>query len=383
MRLARTEINMAYRTADYERFQQLDFVVGFKVVLSNNHTCKGVKGIFVDICDELQGEYPKDFKFVGWHPHCRCHVEAILSTEDEIKQNLKDILQGKETELQSVNEVRELPDNFKNWLKNNAERSMQHYSMPYFIRDNKKYVPQIYRDAYGMRNAYDTFAEYEKAMRYNAKNANFSKEQLANIRELNKVLPVMQGQIMDIAKADTGKPNPNFDIKGAKVKGYRHNCQTCTMAYELRRRGFDVEAMRSPSSNKSKVNFYNFCERKGLDWHDRFLEQDGSRPKYTWSTELFKNNIKSKVDFIENSASKTGRYEIYCEWKNGGAHVFCLERQSNGNLLWIDPQSGKKGGAKVFNDYIKLMRHTRIGVMRIDDKIINPAFAERLLRSEG
>lgn len=55
-RLAATETNMAYRTADYVRWQQLDFVVGIEIHLSNNHTLNGVP--FEDICDFLQGRYP-------------------------------------------------------------------------------------------------------------------------------------------------------------------------------------------------------------------------------------------------------------------------------------------------------------------------------------
>ena len=53
--------------------QQLDFILGIEVHLSNNHTCLNAKGEpepFYDICDELQGRYPKDFKFTGWHPLC-------------------------------------------------------------------------------------------------------------------------------------------------------------------------------------------------------------------------------------------------------------------------------------------------------------------------
>lgn len=65
-RLAATETNIAYMTADYERWQQLDFVVGIEIKLSNNHTLNGMP--FTDICDKLKGRYPKDFKFTGWHP---------------------------------------------------------------------------------------------------------------------------------------------------------------------------------------------------------------------------------------------------------------------------------------------------------------------------
>ena len=57
-RLTRTEINMAYRESEYLRWQQLDFIVGIRVMLSNNHTIKNSKGEpvpFVDICDTLAG----------------------------------------------------------------------------------------------------------------------------------------------------------------------------------------------------------------------------------------------------------------------------------------------------------------------------------------
>ena len=83
LRLTVTETNMAYHEADKLRVQKFDFVLAIRVVLSNNHTCNGVP--FVDICDELQGVYPKNFHFIGWHPHCRCHVETILKSEDNVE----------------------------------------------------------------------------------------------------------------------------------------------------------------------------------------------------------------------------------------------------------------------------------------------------------
>lgn len=83
---------------------------------------------------------------------------------------------------------------------------------------------------------------------------------------------------------------------------------------------------------------------------------------------LAKNNsltyvslTKCKISFIENAARKEVRYEVFCWWKESDeSHVFCLERQKNGNLLWIDPQSGRKGGAKDFEYFIKRMRTTKL-----------------------
>ena len=140
-RLAATETNIAYRTADHLRHQQLDFIVGIKICMSNNHNCKGVPaGTFFDICDELQGNYPKDFKFTGWHPHCRCHVETILKTPAELQLDTERILAGRPTAQYSRNAVKEIPANFKNWVRDNRGRIQDAQGtrrLPYFLRDNE------------------------------------------------------------------------------------------------------------------------------------------------------------------------------------------------------------------------------------------------------
>ena len=132
-RLAATETNIAYRTADYERWQQLDFVVGIEIKLSNNHPEP-------DICDDLKGRYPKDFKFTGWHPHCRCHVETVLKTPDELIADNRRIMEGGKPTETSVNTVADVPQAFTDWVEANRERMTAAKSLPYFIRDNSKYV---------------------------------------------------------------------------------------------------------------------------------------------------------------------------------------------------------------------------------------------------
>lgn len=145
-RLARTEINMAYRESEYLRWQQLDFVVGFRVMLSNNHTIKDSKGEDVpltDICDQLAGDYPKSFKFVGWHPQCRCVVIPIMSDYDEYNDNranrLKAIVRRQAYQsLPSRRTVRDVPAAFRTYIDSIAERSKGWKCQPYYIRDNFK-----------------------------------------------------------------------------------------------------------------------------------------------------------------------------------------------------------------------------------------------------
>ncbi len=50
----------------------------------------------------------------------------------------------------------------------------------------------------------------------------------------------MGGEPMSFAKADSGSVNPKYSLG---QKGYRENCQTCVVAYEMRSRGYDVQAL--------------------------------------------------------------------------------------------------------------------------------------------
>lgn len=133
MRLARSEINMSYRYAEYTRYQQLDFIVGFEVKRSGR--------VFdCPVCEALAGKYPKDFKFTGWHPQCRCYVVPILKTDEEIQRDNERILMGKIVSSYSVNRVKVINYSFTEWIETNADRIKKNKSKPYFIRDNNKYV---------------------------------------------------------------------------------------------------------------------------------------------------------------------------------------------------------------------------------------------------
>lgn len=137
-RLARSETNIAYRTADYERWQELDFVVGIEIKLSNNHPEP-------DICDDLKGIYPKTFKWTGWHPNCRCYCVPILAPQDTLDDMLDKILDGEDPGSVETKQE-EIPDKFEQWVKDNEEKIAQASekgTLPYFVRDNKTAVNDI------------------------------------------------------------------------------------------------------------------------------------------------------------------------------------------------------------------------------------------------
>lgn len=142
LRLTATENNMAYRTADHQRWAKMDFVTGIQIKLSNNHTCNG--HVFFDICDQLKGEYPKSFKFVGWHPFCRCIAVPKLADEDEFIERQQALIDGEmPPDGPYEGEVTEMPANFENWVEENAEKIDTAKSVPYFIKDNRAAVNNI------------------------------------------------------------------------------------------------------------------------------------------------------------------------------------------------------------------------------------------------
>lgn len=143
MRMARTEINGAYREADHVRWQQLDFIVGIEIKTSKSHDAwlrkewlpKFKAGVIPtkEICDTMTGRYPKDFKFIGWHPNCHCYAVPILANEGTDADWWED----------PTNEIVDVPDNFKNWVDTNSERlAVSEYEgkTPYFLKENDKYV---------------------------------------------------------------------------------------------------------------------------------------------------------------------------------------------------------------------------------------------------
>jgi hypothetical protein len=126
MRLTRTEINKAYRRADFERWQQLSFVTGYKIKTTDR------KFNVCELCKELQGIYPKDFCFVGWHPQCLCICTPVMISEEQMRQFNKSVLSG---ENPPEFAQPDMPGNFKKWYKS---VKLNPNSLPDWYLDNKE-----------------------------------------------------------------------------------------------------------------------------------------------------------------------------------------------------------------------------------------------------
>lgn len=129
LRLTATETNIAYRTNDHLRWQNMPFVLGYQVHLSNaHHVC--------DVCDKLQGKYPKDFVFKGWHPHCICYATPVLMSGSQYSKFEDSILGiGKAPNVKGISKP---PKAFDNFVENNRDTLVAH--QPYWFQDNKQFV---------------------------------------------------------------------------------------------------------------------------------------------------------------------------------------------------------------------------------------------------
>lgn len=353
-RLAATETNIAYRTSDHLRWQQMDFVVGIEIRLSGNHTLNGKP--FHDICDVLAGKYPKDFKFTGWHPHCRCSAISILKTQEEIDRDTQRILNGEPVDGESVNRVRDVPQAFKDWLTENDERIGRASSVPYFISDNPKYTGV--QPNYGAVGAVTGTKLGRAATKAALKAYEDSTVTTLNNEQKNNINNIAQAmgttaKPMSFIDADEGRGNANYYKGGA----YKNNCQSCVAVHEARLRGLNITALGYDERKGSQS--YKLGEHFEQVWIN---PKTGQAPQLTRLTSDTDEALFAKV---EKQASSVGRYHIGINFKNGAGHVITAERLRSGELIFYDAQSGE------FLNITELAAVDYIELLKVDKLLIN------------
>lgn len=363
-RLARTEINMAYRTAEQERWKQFDFVVGYEVkTTQNGHHVE-------DICDQLAGKYPKDFVFKGWHPQCLCYTIPILKTEEEF-WSLDD--------TKSVNEITELPSNFCEWIDNNRDRieaAETRGKLPYFLRDNRDTVENILNPKlkegsielpalpnYGAAMKFGRSATKE-AMKIveNIGAPELSEIQKKNIRELADALGIPKKELkpMSFIDADQGASNPTKD---------ESNCQSCVIAFSARRRGIDCFAKAYDELNPSKESF-----QLGERFQDGWLNAKTGKP--IQPTVLRGRNDEEIIAKLKRTLSQPGEYVLGINGKDGEGHVVNVINH-NGNIIIHDEQAKRESNR--YRDIDSFMDIDYMEIIRIDKAILNTKIIKCIL----
>lgn len=136
LRLASTEINLAYANADFDRWQLIEAVIGIEIRLSAQHPK-------YDICDPMAGKYPKDFHFTKWHPFCLCIAIPILAPQ-EILNQIMDFKLGIIDKPPIIPYIKKLPESAIGWMEKNAERVKGWANHPYWLIANKRKIGKYF-----------------------------------------------------------------------------------------------------------------------------------------------------------------------------------------------------------------------------------------------
>ena len=124
---------------------------------------------------------------------------------------------------------------------------------------------------------------------------------------------------------DSKNTNPNFNDK--EPQWYR-NCQRCVPTYEMRRRGFNVEA-------KPKYESDIISRTPQVVYKDPQIQ-------------YFTKNAKETVIKEMEKWGDGSRCQICVYWHDIGGHTFVAERQ-NGKVIFIDPQVNDTNVAYYFD----------------------------------
>lgn len=502
LRMTATENNIAYRTADHNRWQALPFVIGIEIHISNNHPTE-------DICDLFDGKrFPKDFKFTGWHPWCRCYAVSVLASQEEMDAYTTAIMNGEDvSHWKFTGQVEKMPKEFNKWMKDNQARIENATSMPYFIKDNFKdgdpakglrwevqktdektapaktahdiimenaakrhaertseqlddikdawrerrldaydnrcdqlmktltysqgqTLPALAKRQIALRNAIGKdasvkevealFAKFEKGVK--AQNewdtqvwGSFSKEQIANMKDIEKSLGIKKGRPMTYEEADRQSANPRhvneyiadassrIKIRGtnihvrknplydaAKHEQYGINCQTCAPAYALREWGFNIYAK---GNTKALGDLSNYLS-KGNNWLETWTEKDGSAVSITSFKDYLKAHPSWKhmtqqryLQYFDDVCKEEGTYEVGLSWEPRGGHCTIVKRFSDGSIKYIEPQEDNSEGSGFEEKDIKYlcanMRKDPIlkdGAIKVSDKLLNMKYVSIFLK---
>ena len=172
-----------------------------------------------------------------------------------------------------------------------------------------------------------------------------------------KVAGVTAGAPMNFDKADHLKPNPNYSKGG----GYRTNCQSCVVTYEMRRRGWNVQTLPNVDGSMCEVLSYD----TSLAWVDRAT---GKPPAYIKPAQP---TIKKTFTFLQSELKSNNRYTIEFAWRGSGAHIVHIYKDLDGVLTIYDPQCAGLYKGDAVLEYLKRTRPSTIQLLDVESCDVN------------
>ena len=370
LRTSATTTNTAYRSSDYERWSKQDFILGIEVHRSANNRgpCK--------ICDAMVGKYPKTFKFTGFHPFCICFATPItMEPEDFADFLLNDTVPQGQT-------IMDIPQAAKDFVAKNKNELQS----TFWYKDNFTNDGGLQREIVSQPITNEVIkVSRPKRIKTDAEKNDIQKrweERFArnfNQTKIEQKIGIKRGKEMTFEEANELQGNINF----SKSHEYGVNCQSCVVANELRRRGYDVTAL--PNLQKAGNIPYELSSKTNWAWIDPetmatpVKKRAGGVYDVTRTGALKSKNISALTKEIIELVKEPGRYHIDFSWKSGNSgHIITLEKLVNGKIVLYDPQNGKIVNWADISKRIKLQYG--VNVLRVDNLLVNTDIIDGIVR---
>lgn len=186
-------------------------------------------------------------------------------------------------------------------------------------------------------------------------------------------------KIAETLKGAIGKKGKPFSIGDAVIEtnkkrystSYREfseNCQRCVVAYELRRRGYDVEALPTFKGDDLGAISFRDDNKKILKgkWEGAFksakninVGSSGVKENTTAAEKQVINNIEKQMA----SYGEGARAVVQILYRSGGGHVFNVE-YNNGKVQYIEAQAGK---IKNIAQTMQSVKTDSVNLVRVDN----------------
>ena len=368
LRTSATTTNIAYRSADYERWSKQDFILGIEIHRSANNRgpCK--------ICDAMVGKYPKTFKFTGFHPFCICFATPItMEPEDFADFLLNDTVPQGQT-------ITDIPQAAKDFVSENKDGLQS----AFWYKDNFTNDGGLQREIVSQPITNEVI-KVSKRIKTDAEKNDIQKRwedrfvRNFNQAKIEQKIGVKKGKEMTFEEANELRGNINY----GKASEYSVNCQSCVVANELRRRGYNVTAL--PNLQKTGNIPYELSMRTNWVWIDPKTmvmpkkQTAGGIYDITRSGALKSKSIKELTKELVELVKEPGRYHIDFAWKGkNSGHIITLEKLHNGKIIIYDPQTGKMKNWRELSKEISL--RYGVNVLRVDNLLVNTDIIDGIVK---
>lgn len=298
-RLVRTEVNHFNNEADAMAYEEMDvekYVFLATLDTRTSTICQSLDNKAFELKKRRVGE-----NFPPMHPNCRSKTRAYMGEEIEktLKRRARNPITGKNEIVGNIS--------YEEWAK---QHGLDKPTLTSGQSVNKNIIQGTTEQKTNVKNL------------KNAIKPNIIKDNPFNFKTINSTHTILD----DIGNTDKPICNPNLSKGG----DYAYNCGYSSVTYEMRRRGFDVEA--NP--------------RKGLHINEWSRMFKGFAPKKPQTENVLTEMIKDIETWGDGARGIVGG-----KWKMVSGHYFNFE-VVNGKCVFVCPQTGRYDVSMYFDKLV-------------------------------